>query len=131
MTALPMTALYAGLLAFVLLWLSIAVIGHRRRARVALGTGEDKALLQATRAHANFCEYTPFCLILLALLELGGTAAWMLHALGLLLLVGRIAHGIGLMHQPGSFRLRQVGMLATFTVLIAGGALLVARGLLG
>ncbi|MBB3899900.1 MAPEG family protein [Roseococcus suduntuyensis] len=131
MSALPITALYAGLLAFVLLWLSIAVIGHRRRSRVSLGTGEDKALLQATRAHANFCEYTPFGLILLALLEAGGTAGWMLHALGLLLLAGRLAHGVGLMHQKGSIRLRQVGMLCTFTVLILGGAMLVAQGLLG
>lgn len=131
MNALPITTLYAGLLAFVLLWLSIAVIGHRRRAKVSLGTGEDKGLLQATRAHANFCEYTPLCLILLALLEASGSGAWLLHGLGVLLVAGRVTHGIGLMHQPGSFRLRQVGMLATFTVLIAGGGVLVARGLLG
>jgi uncharacterized protein len=131
MNALPVTGLYAGLLAFVLLWLSIAVIGHRRRARVSLGTGEDKGLLQATRAHGNFCEYTPFCLILLALLEAGGASAWLLHGLGLLLLVGRVAHGAGLMHQPKSFLLRQVGMLATFTVLGLGGLVLAARSLLG
>jgi len=131
MNALPITALYAGLLAFVLLWLSIAVIGHRRRAGVALGTGDDKGLLQATRAHANFCEYAPFGLIMLGLLEAGGTGAWLLHGLGLLLLGGRIAHGIGLMHQPGSFRLRQIGMFATFAVLVLGGAALVAGSLLG
>lgn len=130
MIALPVTSLYAGLLAFVLLWLSIAVIGHRRRARVSLGTGEDKGLLQATRAHGNFIEYTPFCLILLALLEAGGSAGWLLHALGLLLLAGRVAHGVGLMHQPKSFLLRQLGMAATFTVLGLGGALLVARSFL-
>ncbi len=130
MNALPVTGLYAGLLAFVLLWLSIAVIGHRRRARVSLGTGEDKGLLQASRAHANFCEYTPFCLILLGLLEAGGASAWLLHGLGLLLLGGRIAHGAGLMHQPKSFLLRQIGMLATFTVLGVGGVVLVVRSLL-
>jgi len=131
MIALPVTGLYAGLLAFVLLWLSIAVIGHRRRARVALGTGEDKALLAASRAHGNFTEYAPFCLILLALLEADGAPAWLLHPLGLLLLGGRIAHGIGLMHQQGSFRLRQIGMMGTFTVLGVAGAMLVARFVLG
>ncbi len=131
MNALPVTGLYAGLLAFVLLWLSIAVIGHRRRARVSLGTGEDKGLLQATRAHGNFCEYASFCLILLALLEAGGTATWLLHGLGLLLLAGLVAHGAGLMHQPKSFLLRQVGMLATFTVLGLGGLMLAARSLMG
>lgn len=129
MNALPVTGLYAGLLAFVLLWLSIAVIVHRRRARVSLGTGEDKGLLQAARAHANFCEYAPLCLIMLGLLEAGGAAALLLHGLGLLLLVGRITHGAGLMHQPKSFLLRQIGMLATFTVLILGGAMLVVRSL--
>lgn len=131
MNALPVTSLYAGLLAFVLLWLSIEVIRNRRRSRVSLGTGEDKALLAASRAHGNFTEYAPLCLILLALLEAGGTAGWMLHALGLMLVAGRIAHGLGLIYQKGSFRLRQVGMLGTFTVLILGGALLVVRGALG
>lgn len=131
MPPLPVTGLYAGLLAFVLLWLSVAVIRNRRRARVALGTGEDKGLLRATRAHGNFCEYTPLCLILLGLLEAGGLSAWMLHALGLLLLAGRISHGIGLMHQEGSFLLRQVGMMATFAVLVLGGAGLVVRSLPG
>lgn len=130
MTALPVTSLYAGLLAFVLLWLSVVVIGHRRRSRVSLGAGQDEGLLQATRAHGNFIEYTPFCLILLALLEASGSAAWLLHALGLLLLAGRVAHGVGLMHQPNSFLLRQLGMAATFTVLGLGGALLVAHGFL-
>jgi uncharacterized protein len=131
MSALPITGLYAGLLAFVLLWLSVVVIGHRRRARVSLGTGEDTGLLQATRAHANFGEYAPLCLILVALLEAAGASALLLHVLGLLLLGGRIAHGVGLMHQPKSFLLRQIGMMATFTVLAVGGAVLVVRSVLG
>jgi hypothetical protein len=130
MNALPVTSLYAGLLAFVLLWLSMAVIGHRRRTRVLLGVSEDRGLLQATRAHGNFAEYAPLCLILLALLEVDGSWPWLLHALGVLLVGGRVAHGAGLMHQPNSFRLRQVGMLATFLVLGLGGAVLVVRGVL-
>jgi len=130
MTALPVTALYAALLAFLLLWLSIQVIKERRRSRVSLGAGEDAALLQATRAHGNFAEYVPICLIMLALLEGLGVSVWALHALGAGLLAGRLAHGIGLLHQPHKLLLRQIGMALTFAVLGLGGVLLLVSSVL-
>jgi uncharacterized membrane protein YecN with MAPEG domain len=127
MAPLYVTSLYAALLGFVLLWLSIRVIGHRRRARVAIGTGEDQGLLRASRAQGNFVEYVPMALILLALLELSGASALMLHALGAGLLGGRVAHGIGIGQEPENLKLRQIGMALTFGVLGAGSALLLLR----
>jgi uncharacterized membrane protein YecN with MAPEG domain len=127
MAPLYVTSLYAALLGFVLLWLSIRVIGHRRRARVAIGTGEDQGLLRASRAQGNFVEYVPMALILLALLEISGASALMLHALGAGLLGGRVAHGIGIAQQPENLKLRQIGMALTFGVLGAGSALLLLR----
>jgi uncharacterized protein len=62
----PATALWAALLAPVCLWLSMRVIGQRRRARIAIGTGGDPALERAMRAQANFAEYVPFALVLMA-----------------------------------------------------------------
>jgi uncharacterized protein len=116
------TALWAGLLAPVCLWLSVRVIGQRRRAQVPIGTGGDAALERAVRAQANFAEYVPFALLLMALGEAGGAPGWVLHPLGALLLAGRLAHGWGIVRTPEDFRFRVGGMVATFGA-IGGGAL--------
>lgn len=111
------TALWAALLAPVCLWLSLRVIGLRRRLRVAIGTGGQPALERAMRAQANFAEYVPFALLLLALAEAGGTPGWVLHTLGAALLAGRVAHGWGITRENEDFRFRVGGMMATFGVI--------------
>lgn len=131
MTPLPVTSFYAALLAGVLLWLSIRVIQARVRARVAIGLGADEGLLRAARAQGNFAEYVPMALLLLALLELSGASAVLLHALGAGLLGGRVAHGIGIARSPENLTLRQIGMALTFGVLGAGALLLLARVAIG
>jgi uncharacterized membrane protein YecN with MAPEG domain len=123
---MPATALWAALLAPVCLWLSLRVIGLRRRLRVAIGTGGQPALERAVRAQANFAEYVPFALVLLALAEAGGAPGWVIHPLGAALLAGRIAHGWGIVRQPEDFRFRVGGMIATFAVI--GCAALAALG---
>lgn len=114
---MPATALWAALLAPVCLWLSMRVIGQRRRARIAIGTGGDHALERAMRAQANFTEYVPFALVLMALAEAGGTPGWVIHPLGAALLAGRIAHGWGIAREPEDYRFRVGGMMATFSVI--------------
>jgi uncharacterized membrane protein YecN with MAPEG domain len=116
---MPATTLWAALLAPVCLWLSLRVIGQRRRAGVSIGSGGDPALERAIRAQGNFAEYVPFALVLLALAEAAGTPGWVIHPLGAALLAGRIAHGWGIVQQPEDYRFRVGGMAATFTVIIA------------
>jgi uncharacterized protein len=113
----PATAFWGALLAVVFLWLSLRVIGTRRRARVAIGTGGDPALERAVRAQANFAECVPLALVLMALAEAGGTRGWVIHALGGVLLAGRIAHGWGIAREPEDLRFRIGGMAATFSVI--------------
>jgi uncharacterized membrane protein YecN with MAPEG domain len=113
------TTLWAALLAPVFLWLSLRVIGQRRRSRIPIGTGADAALERAARAQANFAEYVPFALLLLALAEAGGTPRWIIHPLGAALLAGRLVHGWGIAREPEDYRLRVGGMIATFSVIIA------------
>ncbi len=125
------TALWAALLAPVCLWLSMRVIKQRRRARVAIGTGGDAALERAVRAQANFAEYVPFALVLLALAEAGGTPGWVIHPLGAALLAGRIAHGWGIVRQPEDFRFRVGGMMATFSVIAAAALAALVATLIG
>ena len=115
--ALHATALYAGLLAFLLIYLSINVIKRRRNAKVSVGDGGDDALLRAMRTHGNFCEYTPIALILIALVELTGFPAWLVHVLGVALLAGRGLHAFGLAPGDGNMRQRVLGMQLTFAVI--------------
>jgi uncharacterized membrane protein YecN with MAPEG domain len=111
------TAFWAAMLAPVCLWLSLRVIGRRRRAHVAIGTGGDAALERAVRAQANFAEYVPFALVLMALAEAGGAPGWVLHPIGAALLAGRVAHGWGIARDPEDFRFRVGGMAATFSAI--------------
>lgn len=116
---LIITGLYAGLLGFVFLFLSIQVIKMRRKYAVSLGDGQQDGLQKATRAHANFSEYVPFCLFLLLIAELTSQADLFLHICGLVLLFGRVAHAYGLITQTGASWGRVIGTLSTFAVLIA------------
>jgi len=115
---LSITALYASLLAILLLGLSFNIIRLRFKFKVAIGDGEQKPLTAAIRIHGNFIEYIPLALILLGCYELNGADNLWLHILGGLLFVGRILHAIGLGKSIGISIQRQVGMLFTFLVLL-------------
>ncbi|MBE1282693.1 MAG: hypothetical protein GJ676_05215 [Rhodobacteraceae bacterium] len=118
---LPVTALYAGLIALLFVVLSIRVILFRRTLGASVGDIGDKNMLKAIRTQANCAEYAPFALLLMAILELQDGASWALHALGLMLLVGRLAHAYGFGRTPQIIPLRQVGMVLTFSCIILSG----------
>ena len=126
---LPITSLYAGLLALLFIALSWRVIAVRRSEKVSLGDGENKDLRQRIRAHGNFAEYAPMGLILLACVELQGAPAVAVHVLGLILLAGRALHAMSLWRYPINFTFRTWGMLATFVMLGLSGAGLILHGL--
>ena len=90
---MPITMLYAGLLALVFLALSGLTIRMRGKAGVNLGDGGKPEMLRLIRGHANFAEYVPLILVLMALLENAGRSPTLLHALGATLLVARLLHG--------------------------------------
>ena len=108
------TALYASLLAVLFLFLSVRVIGWRRQQRVEIGHGEDVQLLRRMRVHANFAEYAPFTLLLMALAENLGPPHVLVHLVGLTLLAGRTMHAYGLSQTPHILKYRVWGMTLTF-----------------
>ena len=121
--------LYTSLLGFLLIALSYNVVRLRQRHQVGIGTGAVQALERAVRAQANFCEYVPLALLLLVLVELGGNVpAWALHLLGLMLLVGRISHALGLSRSAGASWARVVGTLLTWIVLLVASGMGLAVG---
>lgn len=119
---MPITALYAGLLAFLFVVLSFRTIGARRAAKVEIGDGSDRELLRRIRVHANFAEYVPISLILMALAETTKAPALVLHGIGIALLVGRGVHAYALSQSPHILSLRVAGMVATLTAIMAAAA---------
>ena len=122
-----LTPLYSAALALLLLVLSARVIRARRRERVALGIGSNEGLERRVRAHANFAEYVPFALLLLAMAEVRGAPGLLLHSLGTALVTGRAAHAIGVSRAPEDYRFRVGGMVATLTVIGLAAGLLVVQ----
>ena len=90
------TPIYAALLALVFAVLSLRVILARRRLRVGFGDAGDAVLQRRIRVHANFSEHVPLVILLMMLAELRGASPLALHTIGIVLLLGRLIHAIGL-----------------------------------
>jgi uncharacterized membrane protein YecN with MAPEG domain len=116
---LLITSLTASFLAIVFVSLSFQVIKLRRKNQVRIGTGGVDELERAIRAHANFAEYVPIALILLACLEVNGAPWWMVLILGASLILGRIIHAIGVQEPPPHLSKRVRGMKITFFTIVA------------
>jgi uncharacterized membrane protein YecN with MAPEG domain len=114
---MTITALYASFLALLFVFLSIRVIGWRRLVKVEIGHGDDNQLLRRMRVHANFAEYVPFTLLLMAMAESMTAPRPLIHLVGLLLIAGRLMHAYGLSQTPHILRYRVWGMMLTFFAL--------------
>ena len=84
------TALYAGILALIVVALAINVTMHRVKLRVPLGDGGNPQMLRMIRLHGNASEYIPLALVLMALYEINGGWHTALHIVGIALVVGRV-----------------------------------------
>jgi uncharacterized membrane protein YecN with MAPEG domain len=91
---------------------------YRRRQQIALGNGEDKALLKRIRAHGNFAEYTPIAIIMAAFVELQQAPHIVTHIACATLLIGRVSHAYGLSQLKEDYRFRVTGMAFIFASLV-------------
>ncbi|MGE0719040.1 MAG: MAPEG family protein [Alphaproteobacteria bacterium] len=123
------TLLWAGLLGLLHLVLTVRVLGGRYRTGTGIGDGGDPMLARAIRVHANFAEYVPLILVLLALLEAAGWSRALIHGMGAALLAARIAHALGLWRANGRTIGRAAGFSATFLILLAVSVLAIATAL--
>ncbi len=120
---LAITGGYAAALTVLFLFLSARVILFRRANQIDLGDGKDDQMLRRMRAHGNFAEYAPWGLLLMGIAELNGRPGWLLHVMGLLLIVGRIVHGLNFTFALRSMPMRAGGMILTLVALGLGAAL--------
>ncbi|WP_371185475.1 MAPEG family protein [Thalassotalea maritima] len=123
MTTSPIiiTGFYAGILAILYIALSMKVINHRRLEKIGIGDdgGNCRELAKAIRVHANFIEYVPLALLMMAFYEHNGGHAMALHVIGGLLVMARFFHAIGLGKTTGTSWQRFIGTITTFVVILA------------
>ncbi|HET8613103.1 MAG TPA: MAPEG family protein [Sphingomonas sp.] len=115
---LPVSLTFAGAFALIALWLGLRVSGLRRGAGVLIGDGGHPLIAARMRAQANFVEYAPFILILMALIELASGSPRWLWAAGAATVAARLLHAFGMDRQTSN-PLRIAGAGVTWLVLLA------------
>lgn len=124
---LPVTLVIAAACGLLNIWLSVRVTQRRLAGKIMMGDGGDSLMTSRGRAHANFAEYAPFALVLIAAIEFArGPSPW-LWGLGAVFVLARIAHPIG-MDRPAPNPFRAGGFVGTIAVLalLSGWALAIA-----
>lgn len=66
---IPVTAIFTGLLALMLVGISVRVTILRAKKKIDLFDGGDPELGRALRVQGNFIEYVPMALALMGLVE--------------------------------------------------------------
>jgi hypothetical protein len=117
--SVSITALYAGILALIVIALAINVTVHRVNLRVPLGDGGNPQMRRMIRLHGNAAEYIPFAVVLMAIYELNGGGHMGLHIVGIALVAGRVVQTWGMWATDMTNRGRQTGQSLTWLSVIA------------
>jgi uncharacterized membrane protein YecN with MAPEG domain len=117
-------ALWVGLHLLLLLVLSVLVVRQRQRHLVMIGDEGVPELLRARRAFGNATEYVPAGMGALVMLAVVGLPSPVVHGVGAVLFVGRIAHGWGISTSAGPTIGRTAGTIMTWLAFLFSGALL-------
>ncbi len=94
--------------------LTIITIKERRSSKVAYGDDDNKKLIKAIRAHANFFEFTVFFIISSFLLEILDANQIYVLFVNIIFLLGRISHAYSMLKEKTLFRV--IGMMATLNI---------------
>jgi uncharacterized membrane protein YecN with MAPEG domain len=123
MSSAQAAAMNIGLLIFLMLGLKMYVAAKRGR----LPSGETTPEFnRVQRVQMNAVEDMPALMVGIGALGLLGMPAWYIHMAGLVLLLARVLHAVGLAGSSGFSIGRAAGTMGTFLVFLAvGGALLV------
>ena len=112
------TGFYAGLLGLILFVLTAHVGRTRVKTGISLMDAGNRDMIVALRRQGNFVELVPICLILLAIAEMARTSIYLIHILGIVLVVSRIIHPFGLKPETYDVLARKIGAGGTMIVLL-------------
>ena len=110
---LPITALYAGLLTLMSVFVANRVLWARLRGDKVPEWKEPTNL----RIQANFSENVPLALVMLLALEVGGLPNIWIHWFGGGLFPARVLHAWGMSRDPGATYGRLIGAQGTFLLM--------------
>ena len=110
---LPITALYAGLLALMSVFVANRVLWARLRGDKVPEWKEETNL----RIQGNFNENVPLAVALLLALEMGGLPDPWIHWFGGSLFLARLLHAWGMSRDPGAPYGRLIGAQGTFLLM--------------
>lgn len=116
---MEISAIYIALCALLYIVLSWHVVKQRMKFRVAIGDGKEELLTCAIRVQGNASEYMPIALLLLVALEVNWNQPWLIHLMGSLFFISRIAHAYGLARTSGTSKPRFFGTLGTWGSIVA------------
>lgn len=117
------TPLYAGLFGLLYVYLSRRLVILRNQHGGKMQERDHTEMTAAVRAHTNIVEYVPIALLMMLLVEIQDTSRWIVHALGLLLVLARILHLIGIHEPSGASPRRKVATKLTWLQIAAASAL--------
>ena len=113
------TALYAGILALLIVALGINVTVHRVKLGVSLGDGDNPQMLRMIRLHGNAVEYIPISLVMMLIYEINGGWQVVLHAAGIALVIGRLLQTAGMWNTEVPGFARGAGQSLTWLAIAA------------
>ena len=122
---MPVFFVCAGLLGLLAVVLTVNVSRVRGQKKINLGDGGDPEMLAAIRAHANFIEFVPLCLLLIYMAS-DFYGFWTTAVLSIVLLVSRVLHAGGMLGVIPQGRF--LGTTGTTLVLAVVAVLLVIAG---
>jgi len=111
------TLFVSSLLVLMKLALGLRVSLYRNKINMPWGDNGDDQLIRRIRAHANHSEWVPATVIILALVEMVGVHPIIVGVLGLIVVIARSLHAIGLMGNAESFN-RATGIAMNWIVLL-------------
>jgi uncharacterized protein len=114
--SLPVSTLYGGLNALVVIALGASVTRLRVKTGALAGDPMPRELVLPVRAHGNAAEWVPLGLVLLVVLELAsGGSRFSLHLTGGSFFLARVLHAVGFYTNS---KLSAAGALLNYAVLI-------------
>lgn len=119
------SGLYAAALGFLFAALSVRTLRLRRKLRIGLGDAGHPEMLRVIRVHANFAEYVPLCLGLMCLAEVQGAPSWLLHGMGIALVLARLIHALSVSQVHEITRFRVIGISLTLSTLLVASSYLI------
>ncbi|WOT05070.1 MAPEG family protein [Shewanella youngdeokensis] len=118
--SLAISGLYISLTALLIIALAIRVIKRRRLHKIGIGSAGNGDISLACRVHENLLENAPIAMLLFVVAEINGTSAMVLHIVGIVWVVSRLLHAIGLTKARGGVHFgRMWGVLLTWAVIIS------------